>query len=244
MGFFDKLKETANQVKANVSKQDFHDLLSDVTKDIASGNADDITKYKAAGKLLYGLGKMATGKYEGSSHKLKNIHKDPYDIQQSEEVKAELNEMLLKMLNPHKFVYGNPETIHQAGITILDSINFMGMCNDKTLLPRIHEALEQMGVRYDESILDSEINKFIRSKEPTKLLSIKHQVDKYIFIDRLSKREILAMYENFNRNIKTHYKFICKHCGRKFQERANWENFPCDAPHNTYHKLYPIDEYL
>lgn len=244
MGFFDKIKEKANQVKSNVSKQDFHDLLSDVQKDIANGNADDTTKYKAAGKLLSGLGKMAVGKYEGTSRKLENVHKDPYDIQQAESTKAELNEMLIEMLNPRKFVYGDPDAIHQAGMAILESINFIGMCNDKTLLPRIHERLEQLGVHYDESTLDSEVNKFIRDNETTKLLSIRHQVDKYIFVDRLTKEEILAMYENYNRNIKTHYKFQCRYCGRKFQERANWESHPCGAPHNTYHKLYPIDEYL
>ena len=220
MDFFKKLGEKTKakieEVKSNVSKQDVLDLISDCQKTIAEGKDDDITKYKAAGKVFMGLGQMAAGKYEGASRKLESIYKDPSDIIMAEETKDELNQILVEKLNPRQFIYADQDTVYEIGIDILKCMNFIGLVNDKTLIPRITEHLDKCGVHYDSANLERVINSFIRDKDVTILLSIRHQVDKYIFVDRKSKEEIVALYEKYLYNIKTHYNYQCEYCRMKF----------------------------
>lgn len=222
MGMFDKFKDKAkghiDKVKGSVSKQDFVDLITDAQRTVAEGKDDDITKMKAYGKVFKGLGQMAMGKYESKSKKLETVHKDPYDIQMAQETKDELNEILVERLNPRKFIYGSPDVINSAGHAALECINFIDMVRDETLLPRIHEMLRERGVHFDEATLDSEINKFIRDKEVTNILAIRHQVDKFVFIDRLTKAEIVGMYDKYCYNIQKHYHYQCEYCHKRFIE--------------------------
>ena len=253
MGFLKKLtngaKEKLDAVRNNVSKQDFLDLFTDVHKTVAEGKADDITKLKAAGKLVTGLGKMAMGKYEGSSRKLDSVYKDPSDIILAEDTKAELNEILIEKLNPRQFIYADQETTFDMGIEILKSMNFIGLAQDKTLLPRIKELLDKNGVHYDSNRIEGVIKSFISDKDVTILLSIRHQVDKYIFIDRMTKEEIVALYQKYNYNIQTHYNFQCEYCRMKFvKSPTTGINAPnCELhPSGHYkgpHKVHRIGEY-
>lgn len=221
MGLFDKLKSKAqdhlDKVKSNVSKQDFLDLMTDCQKTIAEGGANDTTKAKAAGQLLKGLAQMATGTYEGGSRKLETIHKDPYDIQMAQETKNELNEILKGRLNARKFIFADPDTIDAAGTFILESMNFINLAKDETLIPRIKAYLDEHGINYDDSVLKSEIKQFISNKEALQLLAIREQVDKYIFVDRMSKEEIVSLYERYKYNSAKHYRYQCEYCGMKFE---------------------------
>lgn len=223
MGLLDKLKSKAqdhiDMVKSRTSKQDILDLVSDCQKTIAEGGADDATKAKAAGKLLKGLAQMATGSYEGASRKLETVHKDPYDVQMAQETKDELNETLKTRLNARKFIYADPDTIDAMGTFIMESMDFINLAKDETLIPRIKSHFDERGIHYDPETLHSEIKRFIADKEVTQLLSIRQQVDKYIFVDRMSKEEILLLFDKYNYNSVKHYKYECEYCRMKF-ERA------------------------
>lgn len=251
MGFFDKLKSKAQdhieKVKSNTSKQDFLDLVTDCQKTIAQGGADDVTKYKAAGKLFKGLAQMAAGSYEGASRKLATVHKDPYDIQMAQETKDEMNEILKSRLNARKFIFADPNTIDTMGTFILESMNFIDLVKDETLIPRIENHFNECGVHYESATLHSEIKRFITDKEVTQLLAIRAQIDKYVFIDRMSKAEILSLYEKYTYNIAKHYKYECEYCRMKF-ERAptTGTNAPlCEfSPLGHYkgpHKVHSIE---
>lgn len=195
MGFFkslgDKAKAKIDEVKSNVSKQDLLDLVTDCQHIMSEGKNDNLTKMKVAGKLVSGLGQMATGKYKGGSRELENAYRDPSDVAMADETKDELNQMLVEKLKPRQFIYADQETTIKMGIDILNCMNFMGLCQDKTLLPRIRQHLDNNQVKYDAGALDSVINRFIRDKVVMMILEARHQVDKDIFIDRKTKDEIL-----------------------------------------------------
>lgn len=252
MGFLknlsDKAKAKVGEIKSNVSKEDLLDLVSDARKTLAEGNGSDAAKWKAMGNLAMGLGKMASGKHQGSKEILENMHKDPYDIQMAEETKAELNSTLIQMLNPRKFIYGNPDVINEAGQFIVSNMHFINLVNDKTLLPKIHEYLNEKGIHYDEKTLDSEINKFIRSKDATEIMAVREHVDKYIFIDRMTKEEILSLNKNYHYNMEKHYLYKCEYCGRKFEDYPTTSSslYKCDrhpaGVGQGPHKLHSIGQ--
>lgn len=246
----DKAKEKVNEVKNNVSKQDFLDLVSDYQKTIAEGGRDDATENKATVKFLKGLGQMATGKYEGASRKLESVHKDPYDIQMAEEAKNELNLILREKLNSRKFIYADPTTTDEAGLFIVKTIGFTGLVKDQTLLPRIREYLDSNGIHYDASALDSEIKNFIHDKEITQLRFIREQVDKYIFIDRMTKDEVVKLYEKYTYNTTPHYRYVCEYCGCKFEKMPpvgnDFMRYPCpkspSGVNRGPHKVHSIGQ--
>lgn len=235
MGF---LKNLSDKAKSKINKQDVLDLVHEAQKTIADGGADDLSKLKAAGQLFKGFGLMAAGKYEGGSRKLESIHKDPYDIQLAEETKAEINEILKEKLNPRKFIYGSPEVVDEVGSFIMSKMHFIDLVKDKTLLPSIHEYLKSQGIHYDEQTLDKEIDKAIHNKEFTQILAIRDHVDKYIFVDRMTKEEILSLYKRYTYNLAKHYKFQCEICGRKFEKRPTLN----DCRGTGYHSIFPINE--
>lgn len=238
MGLFKNLSDKAKEVKSKINKQDVLDLVHEAQKTIADGGADDLSKLKAAGQLFKGFGQMAAGKYEGGSRKLENIHKDPYDIQMAEETKAEINDILIEKLNPRKFIYGSPEVVESVGAFIMSKMHFIDLVKDKTLLPSIHEYLKSNGISYDEKALDTEINRAIHNKEFTQILAIRDHVDKYIFIDRMTKQEILTLYERYTYNLAKHYKFQCEVCGLRFEKRPTLNNCRGD----NFHVIIPISE--
>lgn len=246
MGLFNKLKGHIDKVKENVSKQDVLDLVTDAQKTLVEGGGSDAAKNKAALKFAVGLGKMAMGKYEGDSRQLENMEKDPYDVQQAQETTDCLNAALAEKLNPRMFIYGNPDVIEDMGVKIVELMNFIGLVQDKTLIPRIHELLKNNNVNYDANKMEKEVNKFIRNQDVTQLMSIRHQVDKLIFIDRKTKEEILAMNDNLNYSKQKHYKYECEYCGRKFETvpETNSLKYYCSrspmGPNNGPHKIHSI----
>lgn len=250
MGFFDKVKDKAKghieKVKENASKQDILDLVTEARDTIVSGMGSDEAKNKAMLHVAKGLGQMAMGTYKGGSRQLDDIPKDPYDVQMAEETKDELNAMLVDRLNPRKFIYGDPETAHAMGMEIVECMNFIGLVQDKTLLPRIHEVLDKNEVKYNADALDSEINKFIRDRDTTQMLSIRHQVDKYIFVDRKTKEEILSIFGDLKYSQQKHYKYECEYCGQKFEKvpETSSAKYHCQrhphGPFNGPHKIHSI----
>lgn len=223
MGFLknltDKAKEKVNEVKNNVSKEDFLEIISDYKKTIAEGKpGDELAQTKATINALKGLGKIATGTYKSASDKLEGIHKDPYDIQMAEETKDAINSSLVEALNPRKFIYDSPDVAEEMGLYVVKSMKFVGLCSTKDLLPRINAHFKEIGVHYDEKKLESTINSFVRQKDVSDKIFLREQVDKYIFIDRMTKDEILTLNANFQYNSVKHYKYECEYCRMKFEK--------------------------
>lgn len=251
MAFFknlkDKAKEHIENVKSNVSRQDALDLVTDCVKDYAKGG--DENKMKAGSKLLMGLGKMAVGKYEGASRKLETIHKDPYDIQQAEETKDELNSILANKLNIRKFVFGSPEVFNDVAYHIVSTLPFMHNQTDQHIT-QVCEWLDQQGISYDREALDSAVRSLRNDKKSTNVLAIREQVDKFIFIDRMTKEEILAMLEGYEQ-VREESKFFksrrdesedhpgqklyCEYCGVQFGTMSSLRSTACpDNPNKKY----------
>lgn len=138
MGFLknltDKAKEKVNEVKNNVSKEDFLEIISDYKKTIAEGKpGDELAQTKATINALKGLGKIATGTYKSASDKLEGIHKDPYDIQMAEETKDAINSSLVEALNPRKFIYDSPEVAEEMGLYYgRKNETYKRLCNAKS----------------------------------------------------------------------------------------------------------------
>ena len=218
MGFLknlsDKAKSHVENIKNNVSRQDLLDLVSECQKDIADGGVNnDTAKYKAGARLLSGLGKMAVGKYEGASRKLENIHKDPHDIEMAAETRDALDETMLESFNARKFVFGSQEDIDDAAAYIISN---MYLIKDDTYLPRMIEYMDNSGLKYDKEAMEKEIKAFKNKDDIKLLLATKDQVDKYIFIDRMTKEEILRIPGAYTAGLKTVYHYQCEYCRRKF----------------------------
>ncbi len=203
------MKEHVDTVKSNVSKQDLLDLVSDTQKSLAKGD-----KNVASAKLLMGLGKMAMGKYEGASRKLETVHKDPHDVQMAEDTKRQLNATLAEKLNVRRFIYGSPETLEMAGDYIIST---MTLAKNDSHIPGVIEFLNSNNIRFNQEELESEINSFKSKRDIMQLLSIRDQVDIYVFIDRMTQEEILKLNGDINYANAKQYKYICEYCGMKFE---------------------------
>lgn len=185
----DAARQHVDKIKSNVNKQDILDLASDVQKDMAKD--DELSKMKAAGKLLKGLGQIAAGSYKGASRRLDDIEKDPYDIEMAEETTRKLNWALAHKLNGRRFLYGDPDSINKAVYVLVAGLPFENLFKVPT--ERLLELLEGQNVRVNQEALESEFDKFKRDNDVLTLMGTRSQVDKYIFIDRLSMDEILEI---------------------------------------------------
>lgn len=251
MGFLknltDKAKEKATEIKKNVSKEDLLNVVTDAQRVLASGNGD-MAKIKAFGTLVNGLGKAASGKQQSLQDKLDSLHKDPYDIQMAEETKDAFNEILKQKINGRKFIYDNPAIIENAVSFIVSCMHTIDLLKDPTILPKIKEYMDANNIHYDEKGLEDALNKFMHDKENIQLLAHRDMVDKYIFIDRMTKDEILAIHSKYEYNLQKHYKFQCEYCGRRFETapRTGLNMSKCefhpDGPCKGPHKVHSIGQ--
>lgn len=252
MGFFkglaDKAKNHIEAVKSNVSKQDLVDMLSDVSKDYSKGDSG-----KALGKMAMGLGKMAMNKYEGSSRKLDNAYKDPYDMEMAENAKSQLNEMLTEKLDTRKFLYGDPVRLSELSNHIVGMLT--STVKTKEIIPAICKYLDSQEARYDRTALEKTLVDF-RTKDDVQIITLtRDQVDKYVFLDRMTIDEILAIPAGYmnqaekDRIFKTNHEndkfYYCKYCGARYNSIYHMTHLagPCskspDGKHHPYEGLGP-----
>lgn len=249
MGFLknltDKAKASVENIKKNATKEDMKALLTDAMKEMAKGG--DEGKLKALSKVAAGMGKMASSNYESTAEKLSKVHKDPADIRIAQETRAIFNQALMERLNSRKFIFESPEKIEELALFIIDTMPFE---KDDTHLPKVCGYFDANGVHYDQQTMISEIKSFRSKKDVTTILTTRDQVDKFVFLDRMTQDEILAIPGGFmlqydkdrifkkskptmeyltNEEKENATQYYCKYCGEGFPSLTyfNDENFKC-----------------
>lgn len=125
---------------------------------------------------------------EDRKEMLRTIYRDPDDIRLADETRREINYHIKSSLKVRRFVWGSSEPLASTEDFIVDH------CWGEEDRIMICKYLEEKGLRYDREKMGIELDNVVKQN----FFHLYHRanIDEYIFLDRLTKDEILQLIED------------------------------------------------
>ena len=125
---------------------------------------------------------------EDRKEMLRTVYRDPEDIKLAEETRWEINQHIKSSLKIRRFVWGSREQLESVEDYVADN------CWGEEDRKMICKYLDDKGLRYDRERMERELDEVV--KQNFFHLIHRSKIDEYVFLDRLTKEEILQIIED------------------------------------------------
>lgn len=119
------------------------------------------------------------------AEKLKNVYRDPADIEMAAEIRRQINARIKGNLRPRNFLWGSKEILDELSDYIIDN------CEKPT--DELCTYIESKGVRYDRSKMEEEVNNFCGRS--MLYLYRRNRIEEYILLDRMTADDIMELVD-------------------------------------------------